>query len=176
MKVEWFIEILITVSVRNKKSVHTSFTDRSAWIFLETAVFIALDITFASFIYFLIANGGILFYYYLKCHLCRDRDTSFFYRCWTFFDSSILVCFGFVSYLLCFIFNWMKWSEERVYSLTSSKEAHISLAVFVHHTALNWAKPFLRPHRCVYVCVCRFHVPDGKISVQCVCVCAMLLL
>lgn len=77
--------------------------------------------------------GGILFYYYLKCHLCRDRDTSFFYRSWML-STPCSICFA----LFRFQLNKIKW-RERTYHLQSAPQ----------NTASNWAKLFLR---CVCVC------------------------
>lgn len=97
--------------------------------------------------WYLIANGGILFYYYLKCHLCRDRDTS------SFIVISVLRL-GFpiltsIWFVLHFDFNWMEWREAKENGEIKSAQSIVEL--------------FLR-------CVGCFHVPDERY------LCAMSLL
>lgn len=162
MKVDCVAAILIALFCRSEKSIHTSFADGSALIFLEAAVFNASCVShlLACFIYFLIVKGRREFYFIITsnviCVVIVIRLSFIALECFQLFQLSYCSVFWVrILYLLCFVSfsieQNINWRERVCIHLQAGKKRTYHLQSVPQYTASNWAKLFVR-----WVCVCVF--------------------
>lgn len=166
MKVDCVAAIPIALFCCGENAVHTSFADGSALIFPGTAVFNAFSLSHLP---------ACQFHLLFDCEwgefsILLLPQMSFVSWSWYVFLLSLLnaIHSSIRFALFRFQLNKIKWGVSVCAHLQAKKKRTYHLQSAPQNTASNWAKLFLR---CVCVCtsgcVCRFHVPDGEISVRC---------